>query len=135
MSKCPSSIWHQDSNPQPFEHESSTITTMQGLSMLFLNVLPSSSCSHSFKGGKCVTFSTEQIIDIQIENRLPIGQSDTQYVHIFWAVTLVSESTKIKIGIEGQRSRIFLNGSMFFFTAYQTGQLMVTNSFLLLDRL
>ena len=73
MSKCPSSIWHQDSNPQPFEHESSTITTMQGLSMLFLNVLPSSSCSHSFKGGKCVTFSTEQIIDIQIENRLPIG--------------------------------------------------------------
>ena len=29
MSKCPSSIRHQDSNPQPFEHESSPITTRQ----------------------------------------------------------------------------------------------------------
>ena len=31
MSKCPSSIWHQDLNPQPFEHESSPITTRPGL--------------------------------------------------------------------------------------------------------
>ena len=31
MTKCPSSIWRQDSNPQPFEHESSPITTRPGL--------------------------------------------------------------------------------------------------------
>ena len=31
MSKCPSSIWCQDSNPRPFEHESSPITTRPGL--------------------------------------------------------------------------------------------------------
>ena len=31
MSKCPSSIQHPDSNPQPFEHESSPITTRPGL--------------------------------------------------------------------------------------------------------
>ena len=30
-SMCPSSIWHRDSNPQPFEHESSPITTRPGL--------------------------------------------------------------------------------------------------------
>ena len=28
---CPSSIWHQDSNPQPSEHESPPITTRQVL--------------------------------------------------------------------------------------------------------
>ena len=31
MTKCPSSIWRQDSNPQPFEHKSSPITTRPGL--------------------------------------------------------------------------------------------------------
>ena len=31
MSKCTSSIWHRDLNPQPFEHESSPITTRRGL--------------------------------------------------------------------------------------------------------
>ena len=31
MSKCPSSIWSWDSNPQPFEYESSPITTRPGL--------------------------------------------------------------------------------------------------------
>ena len=30
MSKCPSSIWCHDSNPGPFEHESSPITTRPG---------------------------------------------------------------------------------------------------------
>ena len=29
--KCPSSIWRWDLNPQPFEHESSPITTRPGL--------------------------------------------------------------------------------------------------------
>ena len=29
--QCPSSIWPRDSNPQPFEHESSPITTTQGI--------------------------------------------------------------------------------------------------------
>ena len=28
---CPSSIWRQDSNPQPLEHETSPITTRPGL--------------------------------------------------------------------------------------------------------
>ena len=32
MQKSPSSIWHQDSNPQPFEYESSPNTTRTGLS-------------------------------------------------------------------------------------------------------
>ena len=31
MSKCPSSIWHRDSNPRPYELESSPITTRPGL--------------------------------------------------------------------------------------------------------
>ena len=31
MSKCPSSIWRQDSNPWPFERESPPITTRPGL--------------------------------------------------------------------------------------------------------
>ena len=31
MSKCPSNIWRRDSNPQPFKHESSPITTRPGL--------------------------------------------------------------------------------------------------------
>ena len=31
MSKCLSSIWRQDSNPRPFEQESSPITTRPGL--------------------------------------------------------------------------------------------------------
>ena len=29
--KCPPSIWHRDSNPQPHVHQSSPITTRQGL--------------------------------------------------------------------------------------------------------
>ena len=29
--KCPTSIWRQDSNPRPLEHESSPITTRPGL--------------------------------------------------------------------------------------------------------
>ena len=32
MQKSPSSIWHQDSSPQPFEYESSPNTTRPGLS-------------------------------------------------------------------------------------------------------
>ena len=35
---CPSSIQHQDSNPQPLEHESPPITTRPGL-FLFIVVL------------------------------------------------------------------------------------------------
>ena len=31
MKKCPSNIGYHDLNPQPFEHESSPITTRQGL--------------------------------------------------------------------------------------------------------
>ena len=31
MSKCPSSKWRQDSNPRPFEHDLSPITTRPGL--------------------------------------------------------------------------------------------------------
>ena len=31
MQKSPSSIWHQDSSPQPFEYESSPNTTRPGL--------------------------------------------------------------------------------------------------------
>ena len=34
MSKCPSSIWRRDSNPRPFEHESSPTTTRPGLTSL-----------------------------------------------------------------------------------------------------
>ena len=31
MKKCPTSIWHWDSNPQPLKHESPLITTRPGL--------------------------------------------------------------------------------------------------------
>ena len=31
VTKIPSSIWHRDSNPRPFEHESSPTTTRPGL--------------------------------------------------------------------------------------------------------
>ena len=31
VKKCPSSIWRWDSNPRPFKHESSPITTRPGL--------------------------------------------------------------------------------------------------------
>ena len=34
VKKCPSSIWHQDLNPQHLEHESSPITTRPGLHYL-----------------------------------------------------------------------------------------------------
>ena len=43
MSKCASCIRHQDSNPQPFEHESSPITTRPGLSHKIIKLLQ---CSH-----------------------------------------------------------------------------------------
>ena len=35
VKKCPSRIWCQDSNPQPFEHELSPITTRRGLPPFF----------------------------------------------------------------------------------------------------
>ena len=31
MKKCTSSIWRRDSNPRPYKHESSPITTRPGL--------------------------------------------------------------------------------------------------------
>ena len=34
--KCPSSIWHRESNPRPFEHESTPKTTRPGLPANFL---------------------------------------------------------------------------------------------------
>ena len=39
---CPSSIWHQDSNPQPSEHESPPITTRPALPFLQSSILISS---------------------------------------------------------------------------------------------
>ena len=35
MSKSPSSIWHRDSKPQPYKHESSPITTRPGLPPIY----------------------------------------------------------------------------------------------------
>ena len=38
VKKCPSSIWHRDSNPRPSERESSPITTRPGLPPIILFV-------------------------------------------------------------------------------------------------
>ena len=37
VKKCPFSLWHWDSNPQPLKHESSPTTTRPGLLQLLRN--------------------------------------------------------------------------------------------------
>ena len=56
MEKCPSSIWCQDLNTQPSEHEPPPITTRLGLP---LNLLPSSSLEDVFRFRCCVLFLTQ----------------------------------------------------------------------------
>ena len=55
-SMCPSSIWHRDSNPQPFEHESSPITTRPGLPPYLWSLL-----DVSIEGGSAASFAAIKI--------------------------------------------------------------------------
>ena len=58
VKNCPSSIRHLDSNPQPFEHEMSPITTRPGL--------PPKKCCMYF----CVYFSVHLYVHISIHQTI-----------------------------------------------------------------
>ena len=71
--KCPSSIWHWDSNPQPSEHESPPITTRSGLP------LPISLCYNMISKLNNVFRSSQRHVD-SCSSEWPTVQADHQEV-------------------------------------------------------